>query len=433
MHQEISVVEDLSHDGQGIVRADGKAYFVPGALPGEKISFLPGARRRGKFEARLVDILSPSPHRTDPLCRYFGTCGGCSMQHLDPREQVVRKQRTLTSSLQQIGKVQPERMLEPIRGATWHYRRKARLGVKLVPKKGGILVGFRERRSRYITSLLSCETLDRRIARLLPALHAVISDLGNNHRIPQVEVAAGDNSVALVFRHLESLGTADHALLERFADSQEISVYSQPAGPGSLSPVYPDAPRSLSYRHESFGLELQFGPLDFVQVHPEVNQVLVRQVVALLDPRESDNIADLFCGLGNFTLAIGKAGAGVTGVESESSLVQQGRKNAVLNRLDQVRFQRTDLYQEAAGLLDGPRFNKFLLDPPRSGADQVVCEVVPAMRPERLVYVSCNPATLARDADVLVNRLGYRMSHAGTVDMFPGTAHIECLAVFDRR
>jgi 23S rRNA (uracil1939-C5)-methyltransferase len=430
-------VEDLSHDGNGVVKVDNKVYFVAGVLPGEQIEFRPGKKRRGKHEGIVLSVVEPSSHRVAPECVYFGVCGGCVLQHLDPGAQLKNKESTLLENLKRIGKVQPENVIPPVQESIWHYRRKARLGVKLVPKKGGILVGFRERNSSFITSIGQCETLDRRISALLPELHQLISELSNNHRIPQVEVAAGDSQVALVLRHMEPLNDNDICLLTTFAEDFAISLYLQPGGLDSITALWPQSPGLLRYHLPNFNLALEFSPTDFTQVNAEVNQTLVDQAVKYLAPQRGDNILDLFCGLGNFTLALGRSEAFVIGLEGDDALVRRGQENARLNNIGNVVFHKSNLHIENPGesldyLSNGRHFNKILLDPPRSGAFDVVSNLVPGINPEIVVYISCNPATLARDANVMVNDNGYRLLHAGAIDMFPHTAHVESMAVFTR-
>ena len=425
-------VEDLTHEGMGVIKDQGKVYFVDGVLPGETVIFLPGRKRKGKFTGKLLDILESSAERVTPECQYFGVCGGCSLQHLDSGAQLRYKEKVLLDNLARIGRVEPGSVIPAITGERWHYRRKARLGVKLVPKKGGILVGFRERQSSYITSLQRCETLDSRISGLLPALHELVEGLGNNSRIPQIEVAAGDENVAMVFRHLEPLTDDDQQRLQDFAMQSGTFVYSQSAGPDSVIALWPQNPPPLSYRHDAFDVELRFGPLDFIQVNASINQAMVRQACELLRAGPGDRVLDLFCGLGNFSLAIARSGASVTGIEGDDHLVRKGTLNAAHNGMTNVTFQKYDLQRDDVAVIDGtPRYNRMLVDPPRSGALEVVTRMVPLLRPERLVYVSCNPATLARDADVLVNNNGYQLSAVGAIDMFPHTAHVESMAVFE--
>ena len=426
-------VEDLSHDGLGVIKVNDKVYFVGGVLPDELISFKPGKKRKGKFEGNAVEILEPSSQRVEAECEYFGICGGCALQHLESKSQIEYKEKILIDNLTRIGKVTSGEVLAPLKGDLWNYRRKARLGVKYVPKKGGIIVGFREKQSSFITSLQHCRTLDLRISDLLPSLHELITGLSNNTRIPQIEVAAGDHRVAMVLRHLESIFQSDIERLKEYAAINNVDFFTQSKGPDSVMPVGPGVPVPLRYRHDLFGIELEFNPLDFIQVNASVNQLMVKQAYDFLNPVASDRILDLFCGLGNFTLPLATSGADVIGVEGDSYLVNKGRSNAQINQIENASFEKLDLHAGDLSVLTGSgKFNKMLIDPPRSGAFQVVQEVVPMLQPERLVYVSCNPATLARDADVMVNHNGYTLTYAGAIDMFPHTAHVESMAVFDR-
>ncbi|MCY3770259.1 MAG: 23S rRNA (uracil(1939)-C(5))-methyltransferase RlmD [Gammaproteobacteria bacterium] len=426
-------VEDLSHDGCGVVRSRGRAYFIPGALPGERIRFLPGKRRRRRWSGQLESIVEPSPDRVEPPCEYFGRCGGCVLQHAGAGAQRRFKERVLLDNLLRIGRVQADEVLPPVQGADWQYRRKARLGIRNVPKKGGTLVGFRERNRHFITSLSHCRTLDSRISGLLPGLHTLVSNLSGNHRIPQIEVSAGSRTVDLVLRHLEPLTAGDRDALERFARESQVNLFLQSAGPDSISRLWPASPPTPHYRIDRYDLVLEFEATDFIQVNDEANQRMVERVIGFLDPVASDAVLDLFCGLGNFTLAIARSGSRVLGVEGDGALVSRGKSNARLNQLENVQFQQLDLFcDDLKPLWEGRPFNKLLLDPPRSGAFHVATRLVPELRPEIIVYVSCNPATLARDADQLVHAGGYRFSHVGTIDMFPHTAHIESMAVFHR-
>ena len=426
-------VEDLTHDGIGVVKANDRVYFVDGVLPDELISFEPGKKRKGKFEGKSTKILEASSQRVEAECEYFGICGGCALQHLDSSSQIDYKEKILIDNLTRIGKVSVGEVLSPLRGDMWNYRRKARLGIKNVSKKGGILVGFRERQSSFITSLQRCKTLDIRISDLLPGLHQLITGLSNNSRIPQIEVAAGDHRVALVLRHLESISQADIERLREYAAINDVDFFTQSKGPDSVMPVGPAMPIPLRYSHEQFDIELEFSPLDFIQVNARVNQLMVKQAYDFLEPVASDRILDLFCGLGNFTLPLATSGAEVIGVEGDNYLVSKGRYNAEINQIESASFEKLDLHAgDLSVIADSGKFNKMVIDPPRSGAFQVIQDVIPKIQPERLVYVSCNPATLARDADVMVNHHDYFLTYAGAIDMFPQTAHVESMAVFDR-
>jgi len=429
----IGVIESLDHEARGIARQDGKAIFVDGALPGETVEYA-SFRRKTKYElAHLVSVLSASTARETPRCEHFGICGGCAMQHLDPSAQVAVKQRVLEDSLWHIGRVRPGQMLAPIHGESWGYRHRARLGVRRIAKKGGVLIGFHERRSSYIADMRSCAVLPPHVSAMLLPLRELFAALSVAERLPQVELAVGSQCTALVLRILEPLNAHDADLLREFADRHEVVFYLQPKGPDTAYRFYPLPGPPLTYSLPEFGLELEFRPTDFTQVNHAVNRVLVRRALRLLDAQAGERIADLFCGLGNFTLPIARSGATVVGVEGSPALVERGRQSAAANGLaDKVEFAVANLFEctpeslAALGHLD-----RMLIDPPREGAIEVV-KSLGKDGPRRIVYVSCNPATLARDAEVLVAVKGYRFTAAGVVNMFPHTGHVESIAVFDK-
>ena len=429
----VGVIESLDQEARGITCAEGKKIFVDGALPGEVVEYA-SFRRKPSFEvAHLVRVLSGSPSRVRPRCDYFGICGGCAMQHLDLSAQVAAKQRFLEDSLRDIGRVRVVQILSPIHGSPWGYRHRARLGVRNVPKKGGVLVGFHECRSSYIADMRSCAVLPQHVSDLLPPLRELVAALSVSERLPQIEVAVGEECTALVLRILEPLTGYDEELLRRFADRYGVVFFLQPKGPDTVYRFYPVSGARLSYLLPEYGLEFEFRPTDFTQVNHAVNRVLVRRTLSLLDPRPGERIADLFCGLGNFTLPIACSGASVVGVEGSQALVERGRECAVANGLaDRVEFAVANLFEctpESLALLG--RFDKMLIDPPREGAIEVV-KALPADGPQRIVYVSCNPATLARDAAVVVHVKGYSLKAAGVVNMFPHTGHVESVAVFEK-
>lgn len=425
-------VDALNDDGRGVARVDGKVTFIDGALPGELVKYRVLKGKRNLDQGELVEVVEPSGQRVTPACGHFGVCGGCSLQHLDASAQIVEKERILRDKLRQFGGVEPEGWLAPLTGPVWGYRRSARLGVRNVPKKGGIIIGFRERRSSYLTPLLDCRTLDERVARLLPALVGLIGGLSRNDRIPQVEAACGDDEAALVFRHLEPFSPADLARLSSFGRDNGVRVYLQPQGPESVAPLEPADPQPLSYRLAEFDVTIHFRPTDFIQVNAGINRRMVAQAVHLLDPQPAERVVDLFCGLGNFTLPLARRAGQVVGVEAERRLVLGARDNAARNGIANAEFRQVDLYDEAQArdFWSGARFDKLLIDPPRSGAIEVL-KHLPEAGVRRLVYVSCNPATLARDSEYLVNSRGYRMTLAGVMDMFPHTSHVESIAVFE--
>lgn len=425
-------VDSLSHDGRGVAHVDGKAVFIEGALPGEQVRY--GITRiKPKFENALAtEVLEFSPHRVfEPRCAAFGVCGGCALQHMDDAAQIHEKQKIVEETLSHVGDVAPKMWLDPLHGASWGYRRRARLGARLVPKKGGLLVGFREKNSSYLTDIKTCHVLDERAAKLIPVMRKLITNLSCPDRIPQIEIAAGDEALALVFRHLVAFTNEDRRDLIAFAKKYEVIVYSQPGGPDSITPIWPEHPDSLSYSLTDFDVSIEFRPTDFTQVNADLNRLMVARAVDLLELSDSDRVLDLFCGLGNFTLPLARRAGEVYAIEGDAILVEGARANAKRNKIKNVRYAVGDLYKETESAPWGEyRFNKLLLDPPRSGAMEVIQLLPKEGGPERIVYVSCYPATLARDARYLVHVLGYKMVSACVMDMFPQTAHVEAMALF---
>lgn len=426
-------VESLDQEGRGVAHVDGKVIFIEGALPGERVEFA-SYRRKPSFElADATRILKASSSRVEPRCAHFGTCGGCSLQHLEPQAQVAAKQRVLEDNLARIGKVVPEQMLAPIRGPNWGYRYRARMSARYVVKKQAMLVGFHERRSSFVADMRSCEVLPARISALLLPLRALVSALSIRDRMPQIELAIGDAVDVLVLRILEPLTPADEGLARRFADEHRVRIFLQTKGPETALPFHPVEAPELRYVIPDYALSFPFKPTDFTQVNHEINRVLVRRAITLLDPRPGERIGDFFCGLGNFSLAIARSGASVFGVEGNEGLVRRARVNAEFNGLAaRCEFAVRNLFEMSAeAWKQYGRFDRILIDPPRDGAVELakaLCEAPPA----RIVYVSCNPATLARDAGILVSTGGYRLSAAGIVNMFPHTSHVESIAVFDQ-
>lgn len=428
----VARVESLTHDARGVARIDGKTTFIEGALPGEAVRFRYYHKRARYDSGTLLEVLEPSPERVPPPCRYFGVCGGCTLQHMAAPAQARAKQQVLAETLEHIGRVRPDQWLPPITGPATGYRRRARLGVRFVPKQGGVLVGFRERRRSFIAPLASCETLDPRLSALLPALKTVVASLSRPDRLPQIEVAAGDDVCAAIFRHLEPLTAADLDHLRAFATEHDVSVYLQPGSVETIHALAPLPAPALTYRLPAFDLSLEFAPSAFIQVNSRVNQALVERAVELLDVGASDRVLDLFCGLGNFTLPLARRAGRVVGYEGDISLVRQGTANAHAHRLQNAEFRVADLYgARVAEIWAQAHYDKELLDPPRGGAMEAL-KALPADGPRRLVYVSCNPATLARDSAYLVNGRGYRLEAAGIADMFPHTSHVESLVLFVR-
>jgi len=427
----IGIIEGLDHEARGIARQEGKTIFVTGALPGESVEYA-SYRKKPNYElAQLVAVRRASVSRIAPRCPHFGVCGGCVMQHMDPAAQVAAKQRVLEDSFWHIGRLRPESILPPIHGAPWGYRHRARLAVRRIGS--GMLIGFHEWRSSYIADMQSCAILPPHVSDLLLPLRELFAALSVAERLPQLEIAVGEACTALVLRILQPLTQSDEKRLRRFADQHKVVIWLQPKGPDSAYTFYPlDGPQ-LSYSLPEFGLQFAFQPTDFTQVNHAVNRVLVRRALRLLDPRPGERIADMFCGLGNFTLPIARSGARVLGIEGSAGLVRRARQAAIANGLaENTEFAVANLFQcdEASLAALGP-FDKMLIDPPREGAIELVKALGP-QAPGRIVYISCNPATLARDAAVLTAVKGYRCRAAGIVNMFPHTAHVESLALFER-
>ena len=431
-----ALIESLDHEGRGVAHVDGKAVFVEGALPREQVEYQPSRKKKNFETAKLLRILRQSPDRTTPQCRFYEICGGCAQQHATASLQVAAKQRVLEDNLERIGQVKPERVLPPIYASPWQYRHRARMSVHYVAKKGGVLVGFREKKSSYVADMHSCEVLAGGVGRMIDPLREVMSSLDMRERIPQIEVAVGERVTALVLRLLEPLTPGDEVKLKAFADAHQVQWWVQVKGPETAVPWYPlDAP-DLTYTLPEFGLELNFRPTEFTQVNHQVNRLMVKRAVDLLDPQSGETIADLFCGLGNFSLPIAQRGANVIGVEGSEALTTRAMENAIRNGLQQrSRFFAADLYtdQEAA-MKKVPPVSKMLIDPPRDGAIEVCKLLGPDLRPElkRIVYVACSPGTLARDAGVLTQMHGFVLKAAGVVNMFPHTAHVESIALFER-
>ncbi len=426
-----ATVQSMSHDGRGVAHVEEKTVFIDGALPGETVLFHYTDRRRKFDEGTTSEVVEASPHRVEPQCAHFGLCGGCSLQHLDPVEQIHAKQQILLDNFHHLGGVKPEAVLEPLTGPLWGYRRKARLGVKYVIKKEKLLVGFREKRSPYVAELSRCEVLHPSVGEKLTDLADLIVGLEAYNRIAQIEVAVDDSQTALVFRNLVDLSAADKESLIGFARSNDLRLFLQPKGPNSVVPLWPET-IELHYALPALGVNYRFRPTDFTQVNTDINRAMVDRALELLAPQANERVLDLFCGLGNFTLPIAKRAQSVVGVEGDAGLVARARENAEHNSIENVTFHAADLMTdlgEAPWWKEG--FDKVLLDPPRSGARETLSHIA-RLGVGRLVYVSCNPATLARDAGILVNEHGYRLEKAGVMDMFPHTAHVESIALFSR-
>lgn len=425
-------IESLDHEGRGIAHADGKVIFIEGALTGELVTYS-SYRKKNNFEqAKVEQILRQSFMRVQPKCPVFGICGGCSMQHLDARAQVDVKQRVLEDNLQRIGKVKPEVILPVIYGQPWGYRQRARLSVRHVLKKGKTLVGFREQNGKYVADMQHCEILTPKIAALLPLLGELNEKFTRRDIIPQIEVAVGEHVEVLVLRILDALTPSDEALIRVFADEHQVQFWTQTGGPETVKPFYPPDAPPLSYSLPEFGITMPFAPTEFTQVNSDMNRLMIGRAMRLLDPQPGERIADFFCGLGNFTLPIARSGAQVLGIEGSEALVKRAWQNAASNGLTaNTEFQAMNLFEmNAAALSRLGRFDKWLVDPPRDGAIELMKSISAATAPRRIVYVSCNPSTLARDAQVLVHVQGYTLKSAGVMNMFPQTSHVESIAVF---
>jgi 23S rRNA (uracil1939-C5)-methyltransferase len=424
-------IDDLSHDGRGVAHVEGKAWFVAGGLPGEQLRVRRTARHRQYDEAEVVEVLTASPDRVAPGCTHFGTCGGCSLQHLAPAAQIAAKQRTLLENLERIGHVEPSRVLPPLQGEPWGYRRRGRLSAKWVEKKSRMLVGFRETNGRFVADLSRCPVLHPAIGERIEPLARMIESMDARREVPQVEFAVGDGQGALVFRHLVELGSADRERLAAFGRAHGLYIYLQPGGIDSVVALEP-ADATLSFTLPAYDVSLAFRPLDFIQVNGDVNARMIDHAIDLLGVQPGDRVLDLFCGLGNFTLPLARRAAHVTGVEGEAGLVQRARDNAARNGLANTEFHAANLAEDQR---DAPwaraRHDLLLLDPPRAGAAEVLA-YLPRKDVRRVVYVSCHPASLARDAGVLVREHRFKLAAAGVMDMFPHTAHVESIAVFER-
>ncbi|MGH8207995.1 MAG: 23S rRNA (uracil(1939)-C(5))-methyltransferase RlmD [Steroidobacteraceae bacterium] len=431
---EAATVGGLTHTGEGIVRG-GKTAFVAGALPGETINFRRTRAHRQHDEAELVEVLTPAPGRVAPRCPHFGLCGGCALQHLAPEAQLEAKQTELLDNFARVGQVTPRTWLPPLRGPVWGYRRRARLGAKFVTKKGKVVVGFRERLAPYIADVQHCDVLAPPVGALIAPLAALLMTLSIRERLPQIEVAVADNAVALVLRVLDPPSAADLERLREFGVTHGVRLYLQPGGLASVHEL--DAPGApLRYGLPRFKVELEFLPTDFIQINGAVNEALVSRAVELLELTPSAAVLDLFCGIGNFTLPMARSAGRVVGVEADAALLDRARHNARLNGLENTEFHVADLarlpqvpgqpLQSAAWLQKG--YTHVVLDPPRAGAREVLASVA-SLGPQRVLYISCHPGSLARDLGVLVNELGFILEAAGVLDMFPHTAHFESLAL----
>lgn len=425
-------IVDLSHDGRGVARRDGKAVFITGALTGERVRAQQTGRRRSYDDARMLEVLAASPLRVQPECRHFAECSGCVLQHLEQGAQIQAKQRVLLDNLERIGHLAPETVLPPLTAESWGYRRKGRLSVRWVEKKGKTVVGFRETNPRFVADLSRCETAIPAIGGRIADIAGLVDGLDGKRDIAQIEFIAGDDTVALVFRHLNPLSQSDLQALTLFSKDTGLAVFLQPGGVDSVQPLWPEAV-ALSYGIPDFDLKIAFQPLDFIQVNGQMNQLMIARAVALLAPGPDDRVLDLFAGLGNFSLPLARRAGTVVGVEGEAGLVRRARENAQANGVANAEFHSADLTTDlSAESWMRAGFDKLLLDPPRSGADAVLAQL-PLKGVGRIVYVSCHPGSLARDAGFLVRERGYALKAAGVMDMFPHTAHVESIAWFEKR
>ena len=485
-----ATIESLDQEGRGVAHVDGKTIFIDGALPNEQVTYQ-SIRIKPSYEvANVVEVLQASSQRVTPKCPHYGLCGGCKLQHMDAGAQVASKQQMLEADLWHIGKVKAENMLPPLFGPTWDYRHKARLSVKYVQKKERVLVGFNEKGTRFVADMNSCEVLVPEVSALIAPLQSMIFELSIRDKLPQIELAVGEGSViVLILRIMDVLTDNDETLLKTFADDYKVQIWTQTKGPDTIKPFWPNALRSVAHENTSaapelayslpeFDLKYPFKPNEFTQVNPQINQQMVSRAMQLLAPKQGEKIADFFCGIGNFTLPIARSGASVLGLEGLSNLVDRANESAALNKISNAKFGVADLFkmteESLADLnLKHGKFDKWLIDPPRDGAFELVKSLadspmvrqahhereiadhheleeisqqepntLKAVRPELvegqtnnnptlIVYVSCNPATLARDAGVLVNEKGYKLVSAGVINMFPHTAHVESIALFE--
>lgn len=424
-------ITGLTHDGRGVARRpDGKAVFVAGALPGERVMASQTGRHRSFDEAKTVEVLHAAPERVTPRCPHFGVCSGCAFQHYAEDKQILAKQNVLLENLERIGHVTPERVLPPLTDAAWGYRRKGRFSVRRVEKKDKTLVGFREVDPRFVADIGECHTVIPQIGEKIPALAALVESLQARRDIPQIEFIAGDATIALTIRHLSPLPEADQAAITAFAQQHGFAIFLQPGGVDSVHPLWPADPQ-LAFSLSQWNLEFKFRPLDFIQVNAGLNGKMIQSALDLLDAKSDERVLDLFAGLGNFTLPLARSVREVVGVEGEAGLVQRARDNAAHNGIGNAQFYAADLGKDLSDhtwMREG--FDKLLLDPPRSGADFVLTQL-PLKQFKRIVYVSCHPASLARDAGYLVNERGWKLRAAGVMDMFPHTAHVESIAMFE--
>lgn len=435
MGTQIATVHSLSHEGRGIAHIEGKATFIHNALPGEKVEFAYTFCSRSYDEGTATYIPEASSHRVKPFCPHYGTCGGCQLQHMQMELQLSHKQGVLLEQLKHFGHVTPKQILPTLSGQSTEYRNKARLGVRFVEKKGNrVLVGFRERNGRFLADLHECRILSPSIGNKIPELSRLVRSLSNYEHTPQIEIAVGGNQTAIILRHMTPFTTEDLKQLELFSQQHQIEIYSHPNAPAQITKLFPsDNDHRLKYSLPKYNLEMRFHPTDFTQINEEINQLMIDRALELLNPQPEETVLDLFCGIGNFTLPIARYTNHVVGVEGAESAVQRAKENAAHNKLHNVEFFTADLSKDCASQPWMQRkYDKILLDPSRAGADGIL-NALPQLGAHTIVYVSCNPATLARDAGILVNQLGYSLESAGIINMFPHTAHMESIALFTKQ
>ncbi len=433
-------IKNIDAEGNGITHIDGKTVFINDVLPNEIVNIEIYKRRNNFDKARALEIITPSPERVAPQCPNFGICGGCTLQHIEFKTQVKYKQQVLIDNLKHLGKVTTQIILPPLYGKPWGYRHRARLSAKYVAKKGGTLVGFREKGAPYVVNMTECHILPPHISNLIVPLRQLLDQLSIKAKIPQIEVAVGDNISVILLRIMEPLNDNDRVQLKEFADKHNnnnsaypVQIWLQPSGPESSYPFYPLESKILSYSLPEFNVTMPYYPTEFTQVNPGINMEMVHQAIKLLDPQAHEIIADFFCGIGNFTLPIAKSAKRVIGIEGNNQLVKRAHENAQYNKLaDNTTYLVANLFKiDTEWLLNLGKMDKWLIDPPRDGAMELVKIITPKIAPQKIVYVSCNPATLARDAGILVHEHGYTLTHAGVMNMFPHTSHIESIAVFE--
>ncbi len=426
-------IASLSHDGRGIATINSKTSFVAGALPNEVVQCKLTKKHRRYNEADVTAIVQASPDRVTPLCKHFGICGGCSMQHLEMQKQVQFKQEVLLEQLKHFGNVTPETILPPLISRPWGYRRKARLGVRFVRKTGNVLVGFREKSSNILTDIIQCPVLHETIGTRLTDLNELIQSLSQVDQVPQIDVAISDDTTALVFRHLQPFTQEDLQKLQAFGARLNFHIYLQPNSPEAITKIWPEHSNFLlNYALPDYQLTMHFHPLDFMQVNGEMNRLMIQQALALLQLESTDQVLDLFCGLGNFTLPIARFTQSVMGIEGSQDMVNRAHENAALNQITNATFKLANLMapHPKADWLQ-PKYDKILLDPPRTGAKEII-PLITQRSVKKIVYVSCNPATLARDARELVYNQRYQLKTVGVMNMFPHTSHIEAIALFEK-